>query len=139
MAAIVISSPGGAQTNPTDAVFPFNNGGVFEDSMLVQNNPKRMYTTFIAGTPGAENGLIIDNGTGEYQFGDTDAQYTGNRLIINSPDGEFSINSPLIILNAEAEIQLNGALTSVSAGGNAGLHLKLNINGTKYKIQLLNN
>jgi len=137
MAAIVISSPGGAQTNPTDSVLPFNNGGVFGDSMLVQYSPTKMYTTYSAGTPGAENGLIIDNGNGEYQFGDTDAQYTGNRLIINSPDGELAINSSIIILNADNQISLNGLLTSVSAGDNAGLHLKLTINGTKYKIQLL--
>lgn len=137
MAAITISSPGGAQTNPTDTVLPFNNGGIFGDSMLVQSSPNKLYATYAAGSPGVESGLLIDNGIGTYEFGDTDAQFTASRLSITS-DGNFNIYSSKLILNADDEIKLNGLITAASAGGSAGLHLELTINGTKYKIQLLN-
>jgi len=136
MAAITISSPGGAQTNPTDTLLPYNNGGVFGDSMLVQSSPTKLYASYTAGVPGAESGLLIDNGIGSYEFGDTDGQFTSARLSISS-DGNFNIYSSKLILNADNQIDINGLLTSVSAGGSAGLHLKLTINGTKYKIQLL--
>jgi hypothetical protein len=136
MAAITISSPGGAQTNPTDTVLPFNNGGIFGDSMLVQSSATKIYSTYTAGVPSAESGILIDNGIGTYAFGDTDAQFAGNRLSITS-DGTFNIYSSKLILNADNTIEMNGLLTAVLAGGNAGLHLKLTINGTKYKIQLL--
>jgi hypothetical protein len=136
MAAITITSPGGAQTNPTDTLLPYNNGGVFGDSMLVQSSPNKIYTSYTAGGPGAESGLLIDNAIGTYAFGDTDAQFTAARLSITS-DGNFNIYSSKLILNADNQIDINGLVTAVSAGGSAGLHLKLTINGTKYKIQLL--
>tara|TARA_R110000868_G_C10967954_1_gene769344 strand:- start:9392 stop:9808 length:417 start_codon:yes stop_codon:yes gene_type:complete len=138
MAAITISSPGGAQTNPTDTLLPYNNGGVFGDSMLVQSSPNKLYTSYTAGGPGVESGLLIDNAIGTYAFGDTDAQFTASRLNITS-DGNFNIYSSKLILNADNDIEMNGLLTSVGAGGSAGLHLKLTINGIKYKIQLLDN
>jgi len=134
MAAITISSPGGAQTNPTDTVIPFNNGGVFGDSMLVQETSSKLYTNYSGST--APEGIEIDNGTGTYQFGDMDGAFAGN-LIQIKPDGNMSITSSKLILNVDNLIEMNGLLTSVSAGGSAGLHLKLTINGTKYKIQLL--
>lgn len=137
MAAITISSPGGAQTNPTDTLLPYNNGGVFADSMLVQNSPTKLYSSYTAGVPGVESGLLIDNGIGTYEFGDTDSQFAAARLSITS-DGNFNIYSSKLRLNADNEILLNGLITAVSAGGSAGLHLELTINGTKYKIQLLN-
>jgi hypothetical protein len=136
MAAIVISSPGGAQTNPTNTVIPFNNGGVFGDSMLIQSIPTKIYTSYSSASGGPASGLLIDNAIGNYAFGDTDAQFTASRLDITS-DGTFNIYSSKLILNADNQIDINGLLTSVSAGGSAGLHLKLTINGTKYKIQLL--
>jgi hypothetical protein len=135
MAAITISSPGGAQTNPTDTVLPFNNGGVFGDSMLKQETSSLLYTTYSAST--APEGIEIDNGTGSYRFGDIDGNFAGNAIQI-TPDGNITTNSSILILSADNEIQLNGLITAVGAGGSAGLHLELTINGTKYKIQLLN-
>ena len=128
MAAIVISSPGGAQTNPTDTVLPFNNGGVFGDSMLVQANTNVLNCQI--------GGFYIDNNLGNYLFGDFDGVFTSNSIQI-SPNGNISTNSSNLILSVDNEIEMNGLLTSVGAGGSAGLHLKLTINGTKYKIQLL--
>lgn len=136
MAAITISSPGGAQANPTDTVLPFNNGGVFGDSMLVQSSATKIYSTYTAGVSSAESGILIDNGIGTYAFGDTDAQFAAARLNITS-DGTFNIYSTKLVLNADSQIDINGLVTAVLAGGSAGLHLKLTINGIKYKIQLL--
>ena len=137
MAAITITSPGGAQTNPTDTVLPFNNGGVFGDSMLVQSSPTRLHSGYSITEPANEIGLLIDNGIGNYAFGDTGGQFSGTYLNINSADGNFEVFSSKLILNADNQIDINGLVTDVSAGGSAGLHLKLTINGTKYKIQLL--
>ena len=134
MAAIVISSPGGAQTNPTDTVLPFNNGGVFGDSMLVQQTSSYLYATYTGST--APEGIEIDNGTGLYRFGDIDGGFAGNAIQLLT-DGSIITNSSKLQLNVDNLIEMNGLLTSVSAGGSAGLHLKLTINGTKYKIQLL--
>ena len=146
MAAITISSPGGAQTNPTDTKLPFNNGGVFGDSMLKQRNSESLETTFNVNSNVGPQGLRIDNGNAYYQFGDIDGAAGNNLINIDSANNELYIYSSNLLslnasekieLNADNEISLNGLLTSVSAGGSAGLHLKLLINGTKYKIQLL--
>lgn len=133
MAAIVISSPGGAQTNPTDTKLPFNNGGVFGDSMLVQANNNTLFSNVFGGDVG---GFYIDNNSGTYIFGDVDGTFLQSRILITS-EGNMSTNSSKLILNVDNVIEMNGLLTDVSAGGSAGLHLKLTINGTKYKIQLL--
>lgn len=136
MAAIVISSPGGAQTNPTNLFLPFNRAGVFVDSSLYQFSTNGIYT--VDTVTGATQGLYIDNGLGNYQFGDLDSVFTGASIQVPS-NGNISITAAeKLILNANASIEMNGLLTDVSAGGSAGLHLKLTINDTRYKIQLLN-
>jgi hypothetical protein len=133
MAAIVISSPGGAQTNSTDTRLPYNNGGVFGDSMLVQADTNTLYSA-INGSNNA--GFYIDKSTGTFNFGDFDSYFSGNSIYM-TPDGNITSYSSKLFLNVDDEITLNGLITSVSAGGSAGLHLKLTINGVKYKIQLL--
>jgi hypothetical protein len=133
MASITISSPGGAQTNPTDTQLPYNSGGVFADSILVQSNPNVLYSILSGGLVG---GFYIDNTIGNYFFGDVDGSFAGNAIQMNQ-DGDIISNSSILILNVDNEIKLNGLITSASAGGSAGLHLKLTINGIKYKIQLL--
>ena len=131
MAAIVISSPSGAQTNPTDTVLPFNNGGIFGDSMLSQAS---------ANVLGCQiGGFYIDNNLGNYLFGDFDGVFTSaNIQVLGS--GVVSINATSkLILNTNESIEMTGLITSPTAGGNSGEHLKLTINGTIYKIQLLDN
>ena len=138
MAAITISSPGGAIINPTDNFVPYNFGSnQFSDSLLDQNTINDLRTVDV--NTGNDQGIIINNDTGNYQFGDLDSVFTGANMQV-SPDGTVSISAPnKLILNADNSIEMNGLLTSVGAGGNAGLHLKLTINGTIYKIQLLDN
>jgi len=134
MAAITISSPSGAQTNPTDTRLPFNNGGVFGDSMLVQANTNVLFSEISGGIVG---GFYFNNSNGTYLFGDVDASFTGNRIQI-LPGGNIETNSTKLVLNVDSQIDINGLVTAVSAGGSAGLHLELTINNTKYKIALLN-
>ena len=69
MAAITISSPGGAQTNPTDNFVPYNFGSnYFSDSLLYQNTINDLRTVDV--NTGNDQGIIINNDTGNYQFGD---------------------------------------------------------------------
>lgn len=136
MAAIVISSPGGAQTNPTNLILPFNRLGVFEDSSLQQFTANGIQT--IDTATGATQGAYINNDTGDYQFGDIDGVFTGANIQIAS-NGNISISATTkLILNTNASIEMSGLITSPTAGGSSGEHLELTINGTKYKIQLLN-
>lgn len=138
MAAITISSPGGTIINGTDNFIPYKfSSNQFQDSLLFQNTINDLRTVDV--NTGNVQGMIIDNDTGNYQFGDLDGMFTGASMQI-SPDGTVNISAPnKLILNADNSIEMNGLLTNVSAGGNSGLHLKLTINGTIYKIQLLDN
>ena len=124
MAAITISSPSGAQTNPTDTRLPFNNGGIFGDSMLSQASANVLFTQSIGGTAG----VYIDNNLGNYLFGDYDGAFTGaNIQVLGS--GVVSINATTkLILNTNESIEMTGLITSPTAGGNSGEHLKLTIN-----------
>lgn len=137
MAAITISSPGGAIINPTDNFVPYNFGSnQFSDSLLYQNTTNDLRTVDV--NTGNDQGIIINNDTGNYQFGDLDGVFTGANITV-VPDGTININaSNELILNTNSSIEMNGLITAVSAGGSAGLHLELTINAVKYKIQLLN-
>ena len=103
---------------------------------------------------GQTNGMCFNVDNGAYNI------YTGRNLshtiggivnfgmnyIDNNVDRLFAIgdfdsnyNNTSIIVNDKAQyIELNGNITAALAGGNAGLHLILYVNGTPYKIQLLN-
>lgn len=134
MASITISSPGGVQTNPTDTLLPFNNGGIFGDSSLAQGGTNVLFTQFTGGS----TGLYIDLDLGNFLFGDYDGVFTGANITV-LPDGTININaSNKLILNTNLSIEMTGLITSPTAGGSSGQHLELTINGTKYKIALLN-
>jgi hypothetical protein len=137
MAAIVISSPSGATlNNVTDNFIPYKfSSNSFSDSILYQNSTNDLRSIDV--NTGNAQGIIIDNDNGNYQFGDIDGMFTGANMQV-SPDGNINITAAnKLILNTNSLIEMNGLITAVSAGGNAGLHLELTINGTKYKIQLL--
>jgi hypothetical protein len=58
----------------------------------------------------------------------------GSNIALTTSGGNFTLNT-----GATGGVQLTGtALTSGSASGNSGQHLVITINGTPYKIQLLN-
>jgi len=65
---------------------------------------------------------------------------TNNDMLINTSTGNMSL-TPFggFTLSVGTDITLNGAsITSPTSSGNAPLHLVLTINGSPYKIQLLN-
>jgi len=137
MASITISSPGGAQTNPTNTFLPYNNNGVFADSAL------QMISNFNFGVNDASfqiNGLSIDNTARIYQFGDFQGVYYGNSIVC-SDDGNTYINGQnltIYITQPDGQISIfNDNITSATAGLLA-TYLKLSVNGVKYKIALLN-
>lgn len=138
MAAIVITSSGGGTIiNPTDNFVPYKFGSnQFSDSILYQNSINDLRSIDV--NTGNAQGIIIDNDNGNYQFGDLDSVFTGASMSV-LPNGTVNITAAnKLILNTDNSIEMNGLITAASAGGSAGLHLELTINGTKYKIALLN-
>lgn len=137
MAAITISSPSGG-INPTNLRLPFNRGGVFADSLLKQSTPD---VITINNPDGEENGLFINNATNQYNFGDYYGYQAGNAIILDSIGNTYLYqnNLEIYIIQSDGEIKIfNDNITSATAGGSSGQHLKLTINGTKYKLALLN-
>jgi len=136
MASITISTPGGSIINNTDNFLPYKfSSNQFSDSLLYQNTINDLRTVDV--NTGNDQGIIINNDVGLYSFGDLDGMFAGSYIQI-TPDGNVALNGLKIFLNTNTSIEMNGAITATTAGGNAGLHLELTINGTKYKIQLLN-
>jgi len=118
MANVYISQ--NVTTNPTDKYLPVNNAGVFADSMLQMTDSRRL----VSMRGNREEGIIVDNVNFSYKFGDFDNLNFGTSIHVN---------------DANKKIELLGSfLTTTSAGGNSGNHLKLTINGTEYVLQLLN-
>ena len=136
MASITISSPGGTIINPTDNFLPYKFGSnQFSDSLLYQNTINDLRTIDV--NTGNDQGIIIDNGIGNYLFGDIDGMFSGASIQIPT-NGNISISAnEKLIINTNLSIEMNGLITAPTAGGNSGEHLKLTINGTLYKIQLL--
>jgi hypothetical protein len=135
MASITISSPGGSIINPTDNFLPYKfSSNQFQDSILFQNSINDLWGVDV--NTGNLQGIRINNDDGNYTLGDIDGMFTGSYIEILA-NANVALNGSKIFLNANSSIEMNGLLTSVSAGGSAGLHLELTINGTKYKIQLL--
>jgi len=135
MASITISTPGGAIINATDNFLPYKfSSNQFSDSLLFQNTINDLRSVDV--NTGNVQGIIINNDVGLYSFGDLDGMFTGSYINI-TPDGNVALNGLKIFLNTNTSIEMNGAITATTAGGSSGLHLELTINGTKYKIQLL--
>jgi hypothetical protein len=143
MAAIVISSNNGLKTNPTTPFIPYNNNGVFDNSMLkmIEDNILSAYRDSI--NVDEDNGFFIDNGNGLYQFGDFYQEHHGSYFIINSESGDLTFNDHSnfnINFQTTGRIYIEGAeCIKATAGLPANRYLSLSINGTDYKIALLNN
>ena len=74
----------------------------------------------------------------EYYFGDFDGVNNSNFIFINDGSENIIINSSKDLTIRANTLFLTGTLTVGGAHTNSGQHLKLNINGTNYVIQLLN-
>lgn len=145
MAAIVISSNGGAQLNPTSGFLPWNNHGHnFLDSMLYQYNEGMLYTiSNLSSTESAYvEGLLINNIAGQYIIGDNQGEHESNFIELDDngsvtnwigANGNFNIN-----MQGDGDIKISSnAITTPTAYGNSGLHMRIYIEEKLYLIQLL--
>jgi hypothetical protein len=137
MAAINISSPG---LNPTNNFLPIKSNNEFADSMLCQQSTN-VLTSIDVNTKNT-NGISIDNSISRYIFGDFDGNVHGQNLDIKETDSvslKVKKYFTLSIDDLSPEIRIDAAVTALSAGIASGKYLSLRINGTIYKLSLLNN
>ena len=83
------------------------------------------------------NKIGINLGLNAYKFGDFDGVYNGTRIEMND-------SAEYMLLYAQAEFELNtnliritGSVTTTGVHTPTAQHLKINVNGTSYTIQLL--
>ena len=108
-----------------------NNG----TSLYINDNADAIYTANANGNEGIN--LVL--GGNRYQFGDFSGSYNGTSIDIKDTAKAINlIASGGTILFSTDLLNFVGTLTSGSAGGNSGQHLQVTINGTAYKIALLN-
>jgi hypothetical protein len=89
------------------------------------------YQLLINDTGGYGHSFTFTNRWGIYQEGINDRNYLAGNLMLNSTTDTGQI------LQVNGAIRVNGQ-ASGSAGGNSGNHLIINVDGTQYKIALLN-
>jgi len=90
------------------------------------NVPSNELFTYVGGL---YSGLSFIPGV--YRIGDFDGAQNGTALLIDDNNEIVTLNTQNIILNGST-------LESISAGGNSGKHLVIKLNGSTYKISLLN-
>jgi hypothetical protein len=161
MAGIIYNTPT-ANLNPTDGHLPVRNGNQFLDSSFYQQdnyqNASDVYTLDNSGTP---FGFKMRPAISQTQIGDFDFIGSGafidirsntvlsgitilgvNNVTISAQDptsGTINLNSTDIISFASTQFRFQGiGITQATSGGSAGLHLKVNVNGTNYVIRLEN-
>ena len=157
MAGIIYNTGSSGSVNPNPFYLPVNIGGSLLDSSIYQNNDKdnmtRLYTVDQSGNA---YGLSIQTISQQIALGDFDGLASGTAIFIDDAVGLMNLNAnlgfSLLALDPGSWITLstanfvvttglvrfNGSLTSGTAGAASGLFFQININGTSYKIQLLN-
>lgn len=106
-------------------------------------------TATIALQTGTAFGYVYNDGT-NIILGSNEGAVTGYKLLVNrlAPDNSLLIASTgNVLINTTSDsgnkLRLNGSFridgqSSATAGGSSGLHLIINLDGTNYKIALLN-
>ena len=89
------------------------------------------YQLLINDTGAYGHTFTLTNRWGIYQEGINDRNYLAGNLLLNSTTDTGQI------LQINGAIRVNGQ-SSGTAGGNSGQHLIINVDGTQYKINLLN-
>lgn len=140
----------GAFLEVTDSVISANEGSVRNGFILDFPNDKITFgdptlgnylvldwglSQFYAINNTSQNGLRIEFDNFLFQFGDWQNQSGAGATYI---EANASTSSATIWANAFNLHDNNGALISASASGSSGDHLVITINGTQYKIALLN-
>jgi hypothetical protein len=161
MAGIIYNS-GNVSLNPTDGHLPVRIGNQFLDSSLYQEgdyqNAAYVNTVDNSGNPygfkmepAISQTLLGDfDGIGSGAFIDIKSDTIQPAIEINGVKG-VEINAldlalGLVYLNATDQIRFTSkqfrfqgtSITQATSGGSAGLHLKVNVNGTNYVIRLEN-
>jgi hypothetical protein len=151
-----------ANLNPTDGHLPVRIGNQFLDSSLYQEgdyqNAAYVNTVDNSGNPygfkmepAISQTLLGDfDGIGSGAFIDIKSDTIQPAIEINGVKG-VEINAldlalGLVYLNATDQIRFTSkqfrfqgtSITQATSGGSAGLHLKVNVNGTNYVIRLEN-
>lgn len=156
----IIYNAGNANLNPTARHLPVRVGNQFLDSSFQQDddfqNATIVNTVDNNGTP---YGFKMEPAILETTLGDFDNIGSGaligirstallsgitivgvNSVSISAQDptsGSINLNSNDIISFASQQFRFQGTnITQVLSGGNANLHLKVNVNGTNYLIRL---
>ena len=150
--AITYTKPSGS-VNPTSTFLPVNIGGTFENSSIKQDSRYQTATELTTvDNLGNSYGFKVNYTNQVISMGDFDGINFGSAIIIDDLSAIISIAASQIISMASTDINLaagnfnlgtnfirfNGSLTSGTASGASGQHLKINVNGTNYKIALLN-
>jgi hypothetical protein len=143
--------------NPTNRHIPVRIGSNFVDSSWTQDNDYANAETIeTVDSVGNPYGFRMNPGNGDVFIGDFDAltnatfmslDNTNGIINFNSnlaisficpdPSSVFTINADSVVIGADL-IRLNGSLTAGTAGAASGQFLLININGTSYKLNLLN-
>ena len=161
MAGIIYNTPT-ANLNPTDGHLPVRIGNEFLDSSFFQEgdfqNASYVNTVDNNGTP---YGFKMQPAISQTLLGDFDGIGSGAFIDIKSDtiqpaieingvkgveinaldlaSGTINLNSTDIISFASKQFKFQGTtITQATSGGSAGLHLKVNVNGTNYLIRLEN-
>ena len=156
MAGIIYNNSG-SSLNPTNRHIPVRIGGNFLNSSWTQDNDFYNATEIITvDTVGNPYGFKLNPLTGDVFVGDFDALTNSTFMSIDNANGIINFNSNLAVsflcpdpssiftINANSVviganlIRFNGSLTSGTAGAASGQFLQININGTSYKLNLLN-
>jgi hypothetical protein len=156
MAGIIYNTPT-ANLNPTDGHLPVRIGNQFLDSSFYQQdnfqNASHINTVDNNGSP---YGFKMEMPSGDVFIGDFDALTNATFMAIDNANGIINFNSNLAIsflcpdpssvftVNANSVVigtdlvRINGSVTAGTAGAASGQFLQININGTSYKLNLLN-
>jgi hypothetical protein len=156
----IIYNTGNANLNPQDGHLPVRIGNQFLDSSFYQEgdfqNASYVNTVDNSGNP---FGFKMEPTIFQTLLGDFDGIVSNTYIQIKSDvllpgivvDGKMSVdinaNNPsqgAVFLSATDQIRFTSKqfrfqgtnITQVSSGGNANLHLKVNVNGTSYVIRL---
>jgi len=138
--AITYTRPAsGSVPNPTTTFLPVNIDGSFVDSNWTQdkqvNESAYIETVDNNATPFGFKYLIPAE---TVYMGDFDAVGNGTLITIKDGPGDIDLDGARVNFTTDA-VTITGAVLSGTASGASGQHLRLTINGTIYKIALLNN
>jgi hypothetical protein len=153
----IIYNTGNVSLNPSDRCLPVRIGNQFLDSSIFQNgdfqNATEVVTVDNVGNP---YGFKMEMPSGDVFIGDFDALTNATFMAIDNVNGIINFNSniaisflcpdPLSVFTINANsvvigtnlIRINGSVTAGAAGAPSGQFLQININGTSYKLNLLN-